>query len=63
MGESHWDETPGEIDREKVRQMGQEYRYITQNYDILTTRLADITVYDLLQILDELEGARERARW
>ena len=63
MGKSYLDEALGEIDREKVRQMEQEYRYITQNYDILTTRLADITVYDLLLIIDELKGARERARW
>ena len=63
MGESYWDQSPKEIEMEKVGQMAQEYRYITDNYEALNTKLADITVYQLLEILDNLKGAKDRAKW
>lgn len=65
MGESYWDDEPTskEIEQNKIRALEIEYRYVTNNYELLNTRLADINVYDLLQILEDLKGAKERARW
>jgi hypothetical protein len=63
MGESYWDSTSREIQMKKISQMDQEYRYITDNYEALNTKLSDITVYQLLEILDNLKGAKERAKW
>jgi hypothetical protein len=61
-----WDDykdSIAETDRQRVLDLEQEYNYITDNYTYLNTKLADITVYELLHILDKLKGAKERARW
>ena len=61
----HYDDGPSdkEVEMEKIRRMAQEYRYITDNYEVLNTKLADLNIHDLLDILDKLKGAKEVARW
>jgi hypothetical protein len=61
----HYDDDPSESELEmrKIGTIAAEYRYITDNYEALNTKLADINVYQLLQILEKLEGARKRAAW
>lgn len=63
MGETYWDKSDHDYDVEKANELLLEYRYVTDNFEILNTPLEGLKLNDLLLLLDKMNGARDKAKW
>ena len=61
MGETYWDKSDHDYDVEKANELLLEYRYVTDNFEILNTPLEGLKLNDLLLLLDKMNGARDKS--